>query len=73
MAKPIFIAELPDTISEDEYKLIKDSLYLTLTDYHIIITTGNKTKMKFKVLSEKDFTHINYKNLKKIIKNKLKK
>ena len=66
MAKPIFILEMPnfyiEFCNDIEIKLKKQ-----LTDYHVLVMATDVTETKYTVFYEKDFTEINYNELKNII------
>ncbi len=66
MAKPIFIIEIPYINSEDSDR-IEHNLQKKLTDYHVLVIGTDVTEINYKVFYEKDFTEINYSELKKNI------
>jgi hypothetical protein len=67
MAKPIFIVELPDYITKEDFDKIQFNLETKLTDYHVLVTGTDVEQINYKVFYEKDFTEINYSELKNII------
>ena len=67
MAKPIFIVELPDYITKEDFDKIQFNLEKKLTDYHVLVTSIDVEQINYKVFYEKDFTEINYSELKNII------
>ena len=72
MAKPIFIVETPMMQTHEEFVNTQKLLENKLNDYHVLIVQTNVDDFNFKVFYDKDFTEINYDELKKFIKEKLK-
>ena len=72
MAKPIFIVEAPMMQTREEFANTQKVLEEKLNDYHVLIVQTNVDDFNFKVFYDKDFTEINYDELKKLIKEKLK-
>jgi len=71
MAKPIFIVEVPMMLHPEEFLNTQKLLERQITDYHVLMVKTNVDDYKFKVFYEKDFTEINFDELKKLIKDKL--
>tara|TARA_X000001382_G_scaffold129932_1_gene123247 strand:+ start:38 stop:256 length:219 start_codon:yes stop_codon:yes gene_type:complete len=72
MAKPILIVEAPMMQTREEFVNTQKALEDKLNDYHVLIVPTNVDDFNFKVFYDKDFTEINYDELKKLIKEKLK-
>ena len=72
MAKPIFIVEAPMMQTHEEFVNTQKVLDNKLNDYHVLIVQTNVDDFNFKVFYDKDFTEINYDELKELIKEKLK-
>lgn len=71
MAKPICFTTIPD-LDEHSHVEIQKDLESRLPDYHVLVARGPKTfdgtgEIKMQVFHEKDFTEIQYEELKKII------
>lgn len=71
MAKPIFIVEAPIMQTQEEFVNTQKVLESKLNDYHVLIVQTNVDDFNFKVFYDKDFTEINYDELKKLIKEKI--
>ena len=65
MAKPIFILEAPNYITEEHAVLITKVLERRLPDYNTIsFQTKDSVEFNFKVFNAKDFDDIDFKELK---------
>ena len=72
MAKPIFIVEAPMMQTREEFIKTQKVLENKLNDYHVLIVQTNVDDFNFKVFYDKDFTEINYDELRELIKEKIK-
>ena len=72
MAKPIFIVEAPDLQTQEDLVNTQKVLENKLNDYHVLVVQTNVNDFNFNVFYDKDFTEINYDELRKLIKEKLK-
>lgn len=72
MAKPIFLAGIPDIKSEEQLSNIYKSLEQKITDYHVLVYPINTGIPIFECFYEKDFNQVKFEELKDIILNKLK-
>ncbi len=72
MAKPIFVVETPMMQTQEEFVNTQKVLENKLNDYHVLMVQANVDDFNFKVFYDKDFTEINYDELRKLIKEKLK-
>lgn len=70
MAKPIFIVYMPYK-HLNQIKEVIPVLQETLVDYHVLCLAHESESIDFKVFYDKDFTAINYEELKQMIKEKL--
>jgi len=69
MAKPILIVRTPDSYESEDMYSITNKLEEHFNDYHILtIRTYKVDDIEFETLNAKDFTSINYKELKEYIK-----
>ena len=71
MAKPIFIIESPIIQTREEFDRMQKTLQNELNDYHVLMVSSDRDEFNFEVFYDKDFTHVNYDELKKIIYDKL--
>jgi hypothetical protein len=73
MAKPILFAKIPGEIfqSYDSFREIEEHLRLaTNNEYHILLTRIDKYRdIEIQVFYEKDFTEVNYEELKRSLMN----
>jgi hypothetical protein len=67
MAKPIFIIEIPFTTTEDQLRDY-ESFGTQWDDYHILLIEKDIDEITYKVIYEKDFTEINFEELKELVK-----
>ena len=67
MAKPIFIVETPITQTNEEVANMQRVLENKLNDYHVLIIQMDVDNFNFKVFYDKDFTEINYDELRELI------
>lgn len=75
MAKPIVLITIPrsENLSKEQLVSIAPNVQTQLqNEYYVLVTTDNITEIKFQVLYEKDFTEVNFEELKAIIENSLK-
>ena len=72
MAKPIFIVEAPMMQTQEEFANVQKVLENKLNDYHVLMVQMDVNDFNFKVFYDKDFTEINYDELRKLINEKLK-
>ena len=72
MAKPIFIVEAPMMQTQEEFAKLQKVLENKLNDYHVLMVRMDVNDFNFKVFYDKDFTEINYDELRKLINEKLK-
>tara|TARA_R110000823_G_scaffold143245_2_gene273425 strand:- start:164 stop:382 length:219 start_codon:yes stop_codon:yes gene_type:complete len=72
MAKPIFIVEAPIFNTPEECENVQKVLENKLNDYHVLVVQMDVNDFNFKVFYNKDFTEINYDELRKLINEKLK-
>ena len=72
MAKPIFIVEAPMMQTQEEFANVQKLLENKLNDYHVLMVKMDVNDFNFKVFYDKDFTEINYDELRKLIKERLK-
>ena len=72
MAKPIFIVEAPMMQTHEEVANVQKVLEKKLNDYHVLMVQMDVNNFNFKVFYDKDFTEINYNELRKLINKKLK-
>ena len=72
MAKPIFIVEAPAVLTNKDFLNTQKVLSNKLNDYHVFMVQSDVKDFNFKVFYDKDFEEINYNELKKLIKEKLK-
>ena len=70
MAKPILIVEVPINYTDEELSVLSRQLVDELHDYHILTITTDRDDFDFKVFYEKDFTDINFDELKKLVKQR---
>ncbi len=73
MTKPIFIVEAPVMRTNEEFVNVQKVLENKLNDdYYVLMVQTNGDDFNFKVFYDKDFTEINYDELKKLINEKIK-
>jgi hypothetical protein len=72
MAKPILIVEAPMMQTHEEFANVQKVLEKKLNDYHVLMVQMDVNNFNFKVFYDKDFTEINYNELRKLINEKLK-
>ena len=71
MAKPIFIVEAPMMQTQEEFAKLQKVLENKLNDYHVLMVRMDVNDFNFKVFYDKDFTEINYDELRKLINEKI--
>jgi hypothetical protein len=76
MAKPILIIKLPYEFHmncESFEEIVKSIESRTGQEYHVLpVIEKERTELDFQVFYEKDFTEVNYEELKEIIKESIK-
>ena len=76
MAKPIFVVGIPNKFYQLDSEIIEKiqtNLDKRFNDYHVLVYSQYITDdLKFDCFYEKDFNEVKYKELKKIVKEKLK-
>lgn len=72
MAKPIFLVGIIADHTE-AFEQVQKAVESKLDDYHVLVHHSQTDELTFQVFYEKDFTEINYEELKQLIKESINK
>jgi hypothetical protein len=71
MAKPIFTVSIHNSATQEDVQRVEEMLINKLPDYHVLIYLSPSEEPIFKTFYDKDFTEVNYEELKEIIKKQM--
>jgi hypothetical protein len=66
MAKPIFVAYLPNEFTIEEVERCKDLLDQKLDDYHVLVIQSKNKQLRFECYNASDMTPLQLEELKQI-------
>jgi uncharacterized pyridoxamine 5'-phosphate oxidase family protein len=71
MAKPIFTVSIHNSADKEDVIRVEEMLMNKLPDYHVLIYLSSSDEPKFQTFYDKDFTEVNYEEMKEIIKKSM--